>query len=240
MKRVLLPRPIGRDDDVELLSARGYSVTAEPYIEVSDLHDERAVADIVEAVRAGADLVLTSSRGLATIEPVLAQVLADTSVRAFAVGPTTAEACRAAGIKSVITPTAQFDMRGLLEALAEFRPASVAIPRSGAASDEFLAQVLALEISVTSRVTYDTRTVAVEPASLADLRSGAFAAVVVRSGSAARALAEYVPAWPAETLVVASGAATAAEAQRLGLPVAITSQDSTSERVVEAVAAILG
>ena len=240
MKRVLLPRPAGDDVDAALLRERGFDVVSDPYISVQFFDDSVAVQQIIDALRAGAALALTSSRGLQSIEKALFAALDVAQLRAFAVGPTTAAACRAAGIRDVVSPDSSFNTQGLLELLAEHRPTSIAVPRSGASADSFLSSCQALGIAITAAVTYDTRTVQAEPVSAPALRAGAFDAVVVRSGSAARALAHFVPQWPRETKIVASGEATARVLAGLAMPVAITSQDSTSFSLADAVAAILG
>ncbi len=239
MRSILLPRPAGRDEDAQRLSALGFEVVSDPYIEVHYLDSADALGSLKSALEAGAALVLTSSRGLTSIQSVLD--CTDTSgLTAFAVGPTTAAACIEAGFGSVFSPLTQFDVDGLVELMSLHRPAAVALPRSGAATSELVARLSDLGIGVTAAVTYDTRAVSVPPESLPRLRAGEFAAVVVRSGSAARALAQFVPVWPTDTRIVASGPATARVIEECGMPVAITSQDSTSERVVAAVAAILG
>ena len=245
MKRVLLPRPAGRDEDAELLREIGFEPVSDPYIEVFFLNDEKTIASLIAALEPRSyqptpALVLTSSRALISVAAQLTERLDVSRIETFAIGPTTAATCLKYGLQRARSPKTRFDHRGLLELLEQERPASIVLPRSGAASDSFVEKIEALGIGVTAATTYDTRTVAVEPVTVAELRRGEFDAVVVRSGSAARALRHFVPDWPQGTKIVAGGDSTAAVLVELGLPVAITSQDSTSFSVVDGIAAILG
>jgi uroporphyrinogen-III synthase len=89
--------------------------------------------------------------------------------------------------------------------------------------------------SLVPQVLYRTRPVEQPPASLAELRSGGFDAIVLRSPSAARAVRHFAGNLPGRTRIVCGGPTTAMAARRLGLTVTTTAIDSSAESILEAV-----
>jgi uroporphyrinogen-III synthase len=128
----------------------------------------------------------------------------------------------------------------LLERISVDRPSSVVLPRSAAAGSTLVDGLHSTKTRVESAVLYDTKPVSHEPTSLTALRAGGIDAVIVRSGSAARALAARVPLWPGGTRIVAGGEPTATVLASLGMPVDAVAQQPDPETVVATTLGILG
>lgn len=246
--RVLLVRAESTpDDDGRLLRARGFDVTAEPFIEVTASTDPgasvRARELLSAAVAPHAWLVLTSAAGLRALvaltnatEVRAGLVRAQGAGARFAsVGPTSARALVDLGVRDVLVPERAHTASALLDALRSMGPATAVLPRSSI-GDSLLPQTLESRgWDVVSRVVYETTTVSTPPQTAPQLRAGAFDALVLRSPSAVRAVARLAGTVPSVTRVVAGGPTTALTAQRLGITVAAVARDSRPESIADAV-----
>ena len=231
MTTVLLPRPAGTDADAALLERAGVTPVADPYVEIRQLVDAAAMAERVRlaALLPTAALVITSARALGAL---IDHVEVDRTTRVYAIGATSANACRAAGFTHLHTPDDGADNVALTRLLARERPAEIVIPRSSAAPSSLVDDLRALGIDVHDAVLYSTTTIAEQPPSVAALAAGDFDAVIVRSGSAARALAHYVSEWPVLTRVIAAGRSTALVLREVGIPVSAIATQPDSASVV--------
>lgn len=239
MTTVLLPRPIGSDADADLFEQAGIVVLADPYIETTVRLDEASLAarSQMAARLPAAALVVTSVRALgALIEhgPV------PRGCTVYAVGPASAAAARAAGFSDIRMPADGANNDALVRRIAMDMPTEVVIPRSSAAPSSLITDLRDLGIVVHAAILYDTVAVAKEPTSVAALRSNSIDAVVVRSGSAARALAAFVPEWPTSTRIVAGGGPTATVLHELGLPVDAVAAHPDAATVVATTLTLLG
>ena len=231
MSHVLLPRPAGSDADEALLVRAHVDVVADPYIEIMPILDEASMSERrrLAALLPSAALVITSARALSAFADFCEL---ERSGVVYAIGKTSAAACRNAGFNDVRVPEDGSDNVALARLIAHDRPAAVVVPRSSAAASTFLEDLAALGIEVAAAVLYATSTVTSPPQSVTALAAGVFDAVIVRSGSAARALASFVPQWPDRTRVVAAGRPTALVLRELGIPVSAIATQPDSATVV--------
>lgn len=239
MTTVLLPRPAGSDTDAGLLEQAGVVVVADPYIATTPLLDAESMAARrrLAAELPAAALVVTSVRALGSL---IDYCDVDRASTVFAIGPASAAAARAAGFTDVLVPSDGADNVALVRLIAHHRPVAVAIPRSTVAPAGFTNDLEALGIDVHQVHIYSTSTVDVRPASADALAAGAFDAVIVRSGSAARALAQFVPRWPSTTAAVAGGRPSSLVLRELGIPVAAISGSPDAATVVATTLELLG
>lgn len=240
MKSVLLPRPAGDDGDAPRLAALGLEVVRDPYVEVVELRGREA--DVVRSrllealVGPGAILVATSARAVTSLFP---KGPGSVAAPVAAVGAATAEACRMLGFEDVRIPSIGSSNAALLELLSAMPPGTAVMPQSSAAPHDLPQALVELGWNVASGVTYEVKTVGSVPPSAERLVAGGFTAVVVRSGSAARALASFVRTWPPATAVIAAGEPTAEALREAAIPVTSVAHDPGAEGVVAAVAALL-
>jgi uroporphyrinogen-III synthase len=227
---------------------------------------ERA-ARVLEAVRNDADLLLLTSRSavraldaLVGRDALVAAVAAGVArgLRGAAVGPTTAALLRELGLDDVLEPEVATS-RGLLAALRERtareradagRSAGGRPGRAGQAGRAVLpcgaqamkglgAGLVADGWGVEEVVVYVTEDVPGAPRSVADLRAGSIAALVLRSPTAVRAVARHVPVLPGGTVAVCGGPTTAAEVTAVWGVAPVVSVGPTAAEVARTVAAVL-
>lgn len=243
---VLVIRAQGTPDtDVAALRARGLRVEADPYLTVAPCDDDAArerAADVLEACgRPGGWLIVTSAAGvraLVTLCGAAAVHAAVTTARVAAVGPTSAAALAAVGAHDVVAPPSP-TASGLLGLLRSVPASAAALPRSTIADPLLPDTLRARGWTLVERVVYRTEPVVRPPRTVPRVQAGDFAAIVLRSPSAARALVQHARV-PAGTAIVAGGPTTALAARRLGLRVDAVSAQATADGVAHAVARVLG
>ena len=239
MSTVLLPRPTGPDSDAGLLERNGVSVIVDPYIVTSMRVGEAADADRIRLASRlpEAALVLTSVRALLAF---IDHCSVPRSSIVYAIGSASATAAREAGFTDVRVSRVASHNDALVRRVASDMPRAVVLPRSSVAPSTLAAGLREIGIIVHTAVLYDTEPVPLPPPSTLALRAGAIDAVIVRSGSAARALAAFVPDWPVNTRIVAAGRPTATVLVELGLPVDAVSARPDAETVVATTLSMLG
>lgn len=239
MTTVLLPRPAGADADAPLLEQHGVGVVADPYIATVPLLDPESMAArrrlAAELPRAA--LVITSARALSAFIDFCE---VDRASRVFAIGATSATAARNAGFLDVRVPEDGSDNVALARLIAHEHPDAIVIPRSTAAPTALTEDLAELGIDVLQARIYATERVVHRPASADALAGGGYDAVIVRSGSAARALAHFVPVWPQATAVVAGGRPSSLVLRELGIPVSAIAERPDAATVVHTTLALLG
>jgi uroporphyrinogen-III synthase len=235
------------DGDSDALCANGFDVTHDPYLAISVCDDDDAPARahaILESLRIpGSWLICASAMAvralteLAGSEAVSRGLTGAESMgaRFAAVGPASEAAIRELGVGNVITPLRGHTASALLDALSCVPAGTAVLPRSDIADAVIPATLEARGWSLVPQVLYRTRPVEQPPASLAELRSGGFDAIVLRSPSAARAVRHFTGSLPKRTRIVCGGPTTAMAARRLGLTVTTTAIDSSSAGIVGAV-----
>lgn len=239
MTAVLLPRPAGSDADAGLLERAGVTVVADPYIATIPLLDADSMAARrrLSSALPDAALVVTSARALSSFIDFCE---VDRSCTVFAIGPTSAAAARAAGFADVRLPDDGADNVSLVRLIARHQPVAIVIPRSTAAPSGLTDDLAAIGITVHQERIYATLPVEQPPTSVAALAAGAFDAVIVRSGSVVRALAQFVPHWPRRTAVVAGGRPSSLVLRELGMPVSAIAERPDAATVVATTLALLG
>lgn len=248
--RVLLVRADGGTDrDAELLQQAGVSYLADPYLTIRTSSDALACPRAVEALAGIAVtanwLIVTSRNAVESLSELssadaLRQALVDGQLRGLrvaAVGEVTAEAAVAAGARDVEVPEVSTAAGLAAHLLATHLPGRCVLPRGNIAMKGLAESLRAADWEVTDPIVYETHIVEDRPVSADAAARGEFAAVVLRSPSAARALAHFIPQLPASTVVVCGGPTTAAEAQRVGLTTIVQSPEPTAHSVVSAVVA---
>lgn len=246
--KVLLVRADGTpDDDCRILRERGFDVTTQAFIEVSPSSDpdasDRALDLLESATLPGAWLIVTSAAGVRALVSLLgvehvARGIGrahDLGTHFAAVGPTSARALIDLGVAEVLVPERAHTASALLDALSPVAPVTAVLPRSSI-GDAMLPNTLeARGWTVISRVIYEATSVATAPPAAQGLRDGEFDALLLRSPSAARAVAQLAGPLPMRTKVIAGGPTTALTAQRLGIAVAAVARDSRPKSIADSV-----
>ncbi|MGI9028868.1 MAG: uroporphyrinogen-III synthase [Ilumatobacteraceae bacterium] len=216
-RRVAITRPEAGELEARL-AALGATVIHAPLIEVADAADSGGALRAALARLGEFDwLVVTSANGAERVGRAAAEVA---TVRLAAVGPATATAlAEAAGRPADLVP-AVATAEGLLAELANVAPSKILLAQADRARPVLADGLAAAGHRVESVVAYRTVEVTPSPAALAELRTAD--AVVLASGSAARAYARAMATGPegsVRPIVVCIGPVTAAAARHAGLPV---------------------
>lgn len=242
-RRVLVPRPADRAASLlAALEARGLEPVHRPFLVLEAEHDSDlrdAVADL--AAGCFAALAVTSPRALDALAAydgaeadrgVAFRVPEGTAV--WAVGEGTAEEARAHGLEPALV--AAGSGAALVEAVPEAPSggAEVLLPVSAAARDTVETGLVAKGYRVRRETAYRPRTLPQDPATVAALREGEFAAIVLTSSMIA-SLASHLGIHRA-TRVIAIGEPTAATARERGLRVDATAPEPTDEALARTVA----
>ena len=195
-----------------------------------------------------------SGRAGASVEGVdaLAKALRAAKARGVkfaAIGDATAKKYSEMGIHEVLTPAVSTaaGLAEMLLALAPVRAAGKAptalIPLGNLAMPTLTTALDAAGWHRITEVVYETQAVANRPASAAGLRSGDFAALLLRSPSAARAVAHHTGmnqnSAAIEVPVICGGETTAATARALGFNVQAIAPATTAEATAQAIFEVL-
>lgn len=251
MPEVLLVRAAeAQDKDADALADLGITAVADPYLTVRPCRDDQArdrahlvISSIAD--EAGWLLVTSQAAVRALVElggsDALAAALRQGQARGLrvaGVGESTRRALNQAGAPEVLVPgTATAE--GLVDLLAGEAASTAILPQGNQALTTLADGLRGKGWTITEQVVYETATVDRRPVSADRLARGGFAVVVLRSPSAARAVAEFVPVLPGGTVAICGGPTTAAEARRLGIGTVIVSASPSASGVAEAVASHL-
>lgn len=258
---VLLVRSSGNETDAEALAATGVASIADPYIRVATRTDAAGVkaAEALLAKLGETDWVIaTSSNGLrAWGELVGAAVLsaefakaASHGTRFAAIGETTRAMYAEFGIHEVLTASKAYaevlaaEVISAAEntgtAVAQFakplatKPLTATIPLGSIALPTLSRTLAEAGWTVHAEALYETTEVPQPPASLPKLLAGEISLVVLRSPSAANAVARWATD-PKEIRVVCSGETTAAAAKAAGLNVLAVCDDPSAQTLARIV-----
>ncbi|WP_456826235.1 uroporphyrinogen-III synthase [Cellulomonas sp. P5_E12] len=246
--RVLVPRPAaGHSAAVVALAAAGAEAVVVPLIETVPPEDPTELDDALLALESGwyGWLVVTSAAAVPVLVDraqesagSLGQLLADGGVRVAAVGPGTARALREAGVEPSLVPRGSSTSRALVDAWpAPSPPARVLFPRGDLAAPTITDGLRARGWDVTDVVAYRTVPAAPPPADVREAwADGTIHAALLTSASTVRELAARMGPPPSSTLMIGIGPSTAAEAARLGLPLAGIATEQTMLGMVDALA----
>jgi uroporphyrinogen-III synthase/uroporphyrinogen III methyltransferase/synthase len=244
--RVLVPRPsAGRSPAEVALAAAGAEAVVVPLIETVPPEDPTELDDALLALESGWYGWLVVTRQAAV--PVLAdrasetagsltQLLADGHVRVAAIGPGTARALREVGVEPDLVPRGPSTSHALVDAWpAPTEPARVLFPRGDLAATTVTDGLRRRGWDVTDVVAYRTVSAAPPPDDVREAwTDGTIRAALLTSASTVRELAARLGTPPTSTLLIGIGPSTAAEAARLGLPLAGVATEQTMLGMVDA------
>lgn len=261
-KPVLLVRADGNQGDAEALAALGLASVVDPYLSITGLDGEAALAAAgelladLDALGHGDWLIATSLNGLKfwgmaawqlTGRSAVAESMAaarSRGVRFAAIGAATAQKYSQFGIDVNFVPTESYG-EALAAQLIQFAGTGetprALIPAGNLAMKTLSDALTAAGWSVTSHVIYQTAAVAEKPASVAGVAAGEYSAVLFRSPSAAKAFAQWnrvgagAESAAASLPVVCGGRTTAQAAQDLGLNVVAIASDTTPAGIARAI-----
>ncbi|RMG88638.1 MAG: uroporphyrinogen-III C-methyltransferase [Candidatus Dadabacteria bacterium] len=244
-KRVLVTRAAHQCAEFsELLRDHGAEAVELPLIELRPTGHASGTEATLRRLFAYDWVILTSGNAVRFLFERLDALGLDArafgAARVCAVGPRTAEALEARGIRPDVVP-GKYVAEALVEALAtqtELRGASVLVPRAKEARDVIPNELTRLGAKVEVLPIYENVKPATHPAEgLAAVKEGALDLVTLASSSAARNYAELcrelgVPADRIPCAVI--GPATEKTARALGLPVAVVPEEYTLRGLVAA------
>lgn len=225
-RRVVVTRPREQAADLVAELARlGAEVAVVPLVAVELFSPSPELDELLE--RGEHEWVVFTS---ANAVRAVGERIRRSRARAAAVGPTTAEELHALGVRPSFVPE-RFAAAAIADGLGPLRGTRVLLPQSEIAAPD-LARELRTRGAVVDAVTV-YRTVALEPGpdEVATLRSAD--AVLLASGSAARALAAAVVPRE-ETLLVCIGPSTAEAARSAGLGVGLVAEEATGAGMIQA------
>lgn len=252
--RVLVPRPTaGQSAAAIALTAAGATPVVVPLIAIEPPAAPGPLDDALPALGAGWYRWLVVTSGAAV--PVLADraaaagralpdLVAGGGVLVAAVGPGTARALAAAGLTAALTPrgaSTGANLAAQWPAPRADETARVLFARGDLAASTVADGLRARGWLVDEVIAYHTVAAPPPPDDVrADWQAGRIDAALLTSASTVRALVDSLGMPPAGTALVAIGPTTAAEAARLGVPLAATAAEQTMSGLVEALAAHVG
>lgn len=234
--RVLVPRGGAWGEAVAgHLRARGAEPLVVPLVAFAPPDDPAALAAAVDTLRRGGfDWLLVTSA--TTVDALVARgATVPLGTKVGAVGAATRTALERAGIGVDLVPSSDGSALGLVGELPG-DPGRVLLPQSDLADATAADALAARGARVTAVVAYRTVAVPVDAATRAAVTAGRLDAVLVTSGSVARQVAEQLGPLPPETLVACLGPRTAAEAEAVGLAVAVVAPERSVAALLDALA----
>jgi hydroxymethylbilane synthase len=242
MRPVLLIRGSGNERDAEALASLMIPTVSESFTEITQ--GEKVVADQLLDLLASFEgwLILTSRNGLEfwnkLIYPrTLTHVFASNPKLKFAaIGAGTADALKSLGVSEILIPLKQ-SSEGLLELLSTYPSSTAIMPLGNLAKNVLPEGLRRTGWEIHTGVVYVNSPVAVAPLAATGIERGEFSLVIVRSPSAARALAHFVPT--ARIPLVCGDSSTAETARELGLNVVGCADDPSPESIANLVARTL-
>ena len=245
--RVLVPRPTaGRSPAVVALAAAGAEAVVVPLIETVPPEDPTELDDALLALESGwfGWLVVTSAAAVPVLVDraqesagSLTQLLADGHVRVAAIGPGTARALRDVGVEPDLVPRGESTSRGAGRGVPRtHRAGPRAVPPRRPGGDRRSSTGCSERgWDVADVVAYRTVPAAPPPAEVREAwTDGTIRAALLTSASTVRELAARLGTPPTTTLMIGIGPSTAAEAARLGLPLAGIATEQTMIGMVDA------
>lgn len=233
---ILLIRGTGNDRDAKALESLGIPTLIDSFTEITSGNLQAAQELLDLAQNNDCWIIITSLNAIdfwsSLVGPQsLRQIFSSHPLIKFAaIGAGSADALKALGVNEILTPEVQSSTE-LLKLLVNL-PASRAIIPAGNLAMPILPQGLrAMGWEINARVVYINSIVASAPKSVQSLNRGEIAAVLLRSPSAARALAHFAP--DSQTPVICGGQTTAKAANELGFKVLAVAQDPSPTAVAD-------
>lgn len=243
-RRILIPRggPWGNALASDLRTLGATAVVA-PMTNFVITDDAETLAQAFADLAAGKFdwVTLTSGTTVDVLSAYRAEIPDATKIAA--VGETTAVALEAAGYRADLVPSDDNTAHGLLAewniATGGVIPLRVLTLRAEDAVPILTKGLIRIGHEVNSVVAYRTIGVDVDPAVVAEARSGGFDTVLVTSGSVAAQIAEQIGEMPSTTVIAALGQRTAKDARACGVRIDAVLSPENDELVRGLVAAQL-
>lgn len=239
--RVLVPRGGEWGDRVcDAITERGGTARLRPLIALTPPRDAAPLSLAAADWNAGAYdwLAATSANAVTAIVAAGAHPVA--GGRAAALGPATAAALEQRGFLVAARPGGVFTGAGLagalLAALDGRESASILFPASEIAGEDFERAMRAHGHTVDRVAAYRTVAVPPDPGLASEIALGEINAILVTSGSVARALASLVAVSGIhdDTLVAAIGPPSARALTEVGIRIDVTASTHTSDGLLDA------
>jgi len=239
---VLLIRGLGNDRDARALANHGISTVSESFTEITTGKREDALQLLGLAAKVEGWVIATSRNAIDFWGALVgAQLLAATleqnpALKFAAIGIGSSEALTSLGIRSVLTSPLR-NSQGLLTLLSAYPPSQAIIPVGNLARRVLPDGLLQMGWTVNTGLVYNNAPVATVPTAVDRIQRGDFSALLLRSPSAAYALAHFLskPQIP----LICGDESTAQAAYDLTLTIVAVSDDPSPEKVADLVARTL-
>lgn len=238
---VLLVRANDNEADRDALAALGLGSITDSYLNMSTSLSRSNADTLLSKMAEGVDwLVVTSQIAMPSWASLvgrdrLVSVLAEAQskgMRVAAIGAKTAESLHALGASIDLMPQLP-SAAGLLAELPT-KAGTLVFPHGSIAMRALPEGLASRGWSITEGVVYETSVVRPEPISTSLLRSGDISAIILRSPSAARAVAQHLGTRTSIPVIV-SGPTTADAARSLGFNVASIASSPAAVEMARAV-----
>ncbi len=239
---VLLIRGIGNERDERALANHGIPTVSESFTEITAGKSEEALR-LLEIAKGGDGwVIITSRNGIdfwsSLVQPQsLATIFRNNLALKFAaVGLGSAEALTSLGVTEVLTPVER-NSQGLLDLLSAHPPATALIPLGNLSKKTLPDGLSSLGWTIHTGLLYNNAPLTHAPAAINGLLSGDYSALLLRSPSAARALAHFLP--NTSVPLICGDESTAQAARELALNVTAVGDDPSPEMIAKLVARTL-
>lgn len=239
---VLLIRGIGNERDERALASHGIPTVSESFTEITAGKSEEALR-LLEIAKGGDGwVIITSRNGIdfwsSLVQPQsLATIFRNNLALKFAaVGLGSAEALTSLGVTEVLTPVER-NSQGLLDLLSAHPPATALIPLGNLSRKTLPDGLSSLGWTIHTGLLYNNAPLAHAPAAINGLMRGEYSALLLRSPSAARALAHFLP--NTSVPLICGDEGTAQAARELALNVTAVGDDPSPEMIAKLVARTL-
>lgn len=239
---VLLIRGLGNDRDAQALANHGIATVSESFTEITAGKSEEALRLLELAQDGEAWVIVTSRNGIefwnSLVQPrSLETIFQNNSALKFAATALgSSQALTSLGVTTVLT-SPERNSHGLLNLLSSYPPSRAILPLGNLARRTLPDGLTGLGWSVHTGLVYNNSPVATTPAAMQGIPRGDFSALLLRSPSAAHALAHFLP--NPTIRLICGDASTAQAARDLALNVTAVSDDPSPEMVAELVAQTL-
>ena len=240
-KSVLLVRSSDNKPDSDAFEAAGFNVISDAYLQISNFENPVGAGRMLDAlVNAEPEtwLVITSINAVRYFAEQVGMValqaaIANPNLRFAAIGERSAAEVKALGVGDVLLADAA-NAVSLSQSILVHNPKRVILPASSIAMKSLQDAVTFAGVDLVTEVVYTTQTVTAEPRTAKALAQGDIDVLVLRSPSAARAVASFVTPKDLATLVLVTGNATLEQAKNLGFGNIALTKGTTPAALVEA------
>ncbi|AIC47111.1 hydroxymethylbilane synthase [Rhodoluna lacicola] len=241
-KSVLLVRATDNELDEAAFKSAGFKVVCDPYLKISKFNNPAGVDRMLEALRSaepGTWLVITSINSVRFFAEQIGidnfkAAISNPNLKFAAIGERSAAEIKSLGVQEVLL--AEDSNAGALStAILKHMPKQVILPASNIAMKTLQDAVVTSGVELITEVVYTTETVPNVPLSISALKQGEIDVLVLRSPSAARAVANFISPKDVLALVLVTGNATLEQTRKLGFPRVAMTSETTPDSLVATV-----